>query len=44
VDELTRWTLRVIAAKNDPATTLQELRQIIDNGPPSVRPKVRGVD
>lgn len=42
VDELTRWTLRVVAAKNDPDITLDDLRHIIDNGPPSLRAIPKG--
>jgi hypothetical protein len=44
VDELTRWTLRVIAAKDDPQISLTELRQIIDGGPPSIRPTLNRGD
>src|SRR3982751_3561786 len=32
VDELTRWTLRVVSAKNDRETTLAELGRIIGHG------------
>lgn len=44
VDELTAWTLRVVGAKNDPKTTMAELRQIIDHGPPSLRQITRKTD
>lgn len=41
VEEITRWTIRVVTAKEDPKVTTGELKQIIDHGPPSLRSTTR---
>lgn len=41
MEEVVRWVLRVVAWKDDPTMTMEELRVLIDHGPPSLRDRVR---
>jgi len=41
IEELTRWTLRVVDWAHDPETTWPELRRLINGGPPSMRSAYR---
>jgi hypothetical protein len=36
-EELTRWALRVVTWSHDDTMTLNDLRRLIDGGPPSLR-------
>jgi hypothetical protein len=40
VEELTRWTLRVLAWKDDPGMSMEEIRRLINGGPPSMRRQI----
>lgn len=42
VEELTRWTLRVLAWKSDPDMTMDEIRRLINGGPASMRDPGQG--
>lgn len=43
IEEVMRWVLRVVTWKDDPGMTLDELRRLIDHGPPPLRERVREI-